>query len=192
MKTRYEHFEAIIAKHQPETIVEIGVHEGRRAVYMIAEALRWKPRVHYFGYDVFDTKDAAFQEAALNGKGMAKEAVARHGMDLAVKAHGGKLEWSFVVGDTRETLAGQNVRADLVFIDGDHRLDAIRLDYEAVKNSKVVVFDDYYLPDLKGKRPDVSLYGCNGVVDAIPDAIILPHGDPTKHGGFAHLAIIAR
>ncbi|MFO0271375.1 MAG: class I SAM-dependent methyltransferase [Gemmatimonadota bacterium] len=193
MTSRYDQFRDIIAAHKPTTIVEIGVHEGRRAVFMVREALRHVARVDYFGFDVFETLGPEFQEAALNGKGMAYEHVARDALTREERTHGAsRFGWTLTVGDTRTTLAARNVVADLVFIDGDHRLDAIRSDYEAVKGSRVVVFDDYYQPDARGAMPDVALYGANRVVDLIEGATILPVGDPTKHGGRAHLAVVVR
>jgi hypothetical protein len=190
--TRYDQFAGLIAQHKPTSIVEIGVHEGRRAVYLIREALRWQNVVAYTGYDVFETRDQAFQDAALNGKGMAYEATARTGLERLAASHPGRVFWNLVVGDTRETLAARNVVADLVFLDGDHRVDAIRSDYEAVKHSRVVVFDDYYQPDAKGRMPDISLHGANHIVDLIDGAVILDAADPTKHGGVAHMAVVVR
>lgn len=52
---------------------------------------------------------------------------------------------SLIQGTTEETLWGKSFQADLVFIDGDHRLESITKDFESLKNSKLIVLDDYYI-----------------------------------------------
>lgn len=189
MAKRYDQMIPIVRDLRPRTIVEIGVHKGIRASKLCAVAAAENP-VSYVGYDVFDMMDAQFQEDALNGKGAPSEAEARRRLD-GVR---GKFTWHFVIGDTRETLHGQTVVADFVFIDGDHRVDAIAGDYAAVAASRCVVFDDYYRPDKAGRMPDVALYGANATVDALAKAgrnvRILPVGDVCKHGGVSHLAVV--
>jgi hypothetical protein len=104
------------------------------------------------------------------------------------------LRFDLIVGDTRQTLHGCEHRADFAFIDGDHRVDAIRGDYAALASCLVVVFDDYYRTDTDGRCPDLDLYGANTVVDTLAadgaSVQILPQGDPCKHGGLSHLAVV--
>jgi len=38
---------------------------------------------------------------------------------------------------------------DMVFIDGGHKYETVMEDYERVKQSKVIFFDDYDIPDTK-------------------------------------------
>lgn len=183
MAKRYEQMLALIDEIKPKSIIEVGVHRGMRANQLCTQATRHND-VFYTGFDVFDTMDAEFQEAALNGKGMPSKDVA----DARLGRIAG-LGHMFVVGDTRETLHGKPRYADFAFIDGDHRVDAIRGDYEALKSCKIVVFDDYYIGD---DKPDTELYGANAVVDALPPerVEILPIGDKCKHGGYSHLAVV--
>jgi hypothetical protein len=183
MAKRYDQMLALIDEIKPTSIIEVGVHRGMRANQLCTQATRYGG-VEYLGFDVFDTMDAEFQEAALNGKGMPS-------MDVAA-GRLKRIDWlkfSFVVGDTRETLHSKPRMADFAFIDGDHRVDAIRGDYEALKSCTVVVFDDYYVGD---DKPDLALYGANAVVDALPTELveILPVGDKCKHGGYSHLAVV--
>jgi hypothetical protein len=189
MAKRYDQMLPLIAEHRPRRIVEVGVHRALRAMKLCQEALKYRDWVSYTGYDVFETMNPKFQEAALNGKGTALQAEAEGRLRTV---HG--LEWQLIVGDTRDTLHGTEVEADFAFIDGDHRVEAIAGDYTALRNVKVVVFDDYYLPDESGNTPDLSLYGANATVDAIKDAsvVILPTGDRCKHGGFSRLAVVIR
>lgn len=189
MAKRYDQMISLVQKIKPKTIVEVGVHRGMRASKLCRTALELNA-VKYTGYDVFETMGAEFQEAALNGKGEPTEAAARRRLDDIE----GKFSYQFVIGDTRDTLHGQDVKADFAFIDGDHRVDAIAGDYDALKNCKCVVFDDFYCLDAQGNLPDLSLYGANKTVDALiadgREVQILPVGDQCKHGGNSHLAVV--
>lgn len=189
MAKRYDQMLPLIAKYKPRRIVEVGVHRGMRAQRLCLEALDHRDWVSYVGYDVFDTVGNQFQEEALNGKGPPSQADAT----ARLRAVQG-LEFAFVVGDTRETLHGKPPEVDFAFIDGDHRLEAIRGDYAALQHANVVVFDDFYVADEDGKMPDIDQYGANRVVEGIKDAEvrILPIGDKCKHGGYSRLALVVR
>lgn len=189
MAKRYDQLIEIARKTQPRTIVEIGVHRAIRAVKMCAQV---EGPVHYVGYDVFETMGEAFQEAALNGKGEPTEAAARTRLD-DLKKQKPDFTYELIVGDTRDTLHGKAIEADLVFIDGDHRIDAIIGDYMAVADSKIVVLDDWYEPGSDGSIPDLKQFGAN-IIGSLYDGEIkvLPKGDVCKHGGVSHIAVIYR
>jgi hypothetical protein len=183
----------LIDKLKPHSVVEIGVHRALRAASVCERALRYGA-VLYHGYDVFETMDQAFQEAAMNGKGMPTQAEAGRRLQQLRSRHP-RFAWDFVVGDTRKTLHGKHVIADFVFIDGDHRVEAIEGDYAALAGSPCVVFDDYYVPDAAGKLPiDLERFGCNKTVDRLRaegrTVEILPAADPCKHGGMIKLAVV--
>jgi hypothetical protein len=196
MAKRYDQILKIVEKIRPKSVVEVGVHRAVRAVSICAEALVHSPEVEYVGYDVFETLGEAFQEEALNGKGMATEAAARDRLNSLARKSRRRFSYSIVIGDTRDTLHGTRVKADLAFIDGDHRVDAIVGDYAALDGCRVVIFDDYYRVDGEGNIPDLSLYGANAVVDELAaqgrKVEILPVGDKCKHGGLSHLAVVYR
>lgn len=189
MAKRYEQLYPLIDQVKPKKIVEIGVHRALRGAAMSRAALEHRKSVEYVGYDVFDQATPEFQQQALNGKGAPSEAMARE----RLRSIGG-LQFSFVVGDTRETLGGQKVKADFAFIDGDHRVDAVRSDYAALADCPCVVFDDYYRPGPDGRIPDLTKYGANAVVDELAvqgmRVEILPAADECKHGGYSHLAVV--
>lgn len=189
MAKRYDQLYPLIDKIKPAMIVEVGVHTALRGAAMCKKALEHRSSVEYVGYDVFDMASMDFQEQALNGKGAPNQEKARN----RLRAIGG-LTHSFVVGDTRDTLGGKTVEADFAFIDGDHRVEAIRIDYAALADCRCVVFDDYYRPGPDGTTPDLSRYGANTVVDELASAgrrvEILPDADICKHGGFSHLAVV--
>lgn len=186
MAKRYEQLLALIDEVKPRTIVEVGTHRAVRARLMVKRALRYQAQVTYIGYDVFETMDAAFHNAALNGKGIATTARA---IKILGQIEG--LEYSLIVGDTRRTLHGRAVTADFAFIDGDHRVDAVAGDFEALSQCPVVVFDDYFRPGGVGPVPDLELFGANKVVDALnPQLVeILPVTDECRDGGVSHLAV---
>ena len=191
MAKRYDQMLALIDTVKPRQIVEVGVHRAMRAAMLCRAALQYHP-VTYVGYDVFDTMGPAFQEAALNGKGEPTEREARRRLD----AVDGKFTYALVIGDTRDTLHPNSVLADFAFIDGDHRVEAIRGDYLALAETPCVVFDDYFMPDAQGNMPDTALYGANRIVDEAREAgrrvEILPAADACKCGGVSHLAVVWR
>jgi hypothetical protein len=199
MTTRYNQMLPLIDQIKPNVIVEVGVHRAKRAVQLCERALRaGSKNLLYEGFDVFETKDAKFQAAAMNGKGMPMKKDAEAALlKLAKRSLG--FRWRLHVGDTAETLAKPYAGpVDFAFIDGDHRVEAIERDYNALLHAKVIVFDDYYVPDPDGKMPiDLTKFGCNKLVDELREhygAIvqILPKADPCNAGGYIKLAVVTR
>ena len=78
-------------------------------------------------------------------------------------------EWfetiSFVNGTSQEAIPGIEGKFDLVLIDGDHTSDAVKKDWELVKEkfNMFVIFDDYHLPS-KDSGPGIQVAP---IVDAI-------------------------
>lgn len=193
MTNRYSQLINLVRDVQPSIIVEVGVHRAARAAAMINEALLHSKTVTYIGFDVFETKDEAFQKAAMNGKGTPTKASAEAVLN-AIKAKNKNFSYNLIVGDTRDTLHGIEIVSDFAFIDGDHRVEAIRKDYGSLKRSRCIVFDDYIIAGQAGECPDLTLYGANAVVDELKskgeDVFILPIADLCKHGGFAKMAVL--
>lgn len=193
MARRYDQLIDIVRDVRPRTIVEIGVHKGLRSSLMCREALKFQENIHYYGFDVFGTENPQFHEEALNGKGMPnKDQAIQRLNDI-----GPALQWGLIEGDTRKTLhlAGLKLSADLVFIDGDHRLEVIRGDYEAFKDAHCVVFDDYYAATIGGYCPvDLELHGCNGLIDDLVKqgrrVEKLAVADRCNHGAYAQLVAV--
>lgn len=163
---RYNQLADLVHEHQPVTIVEIGTHHGYRAWTMCMAALEHEPKVHYIGYDLFDQATPETNERELNGKGAGSSRKALEAMRHISAIHPGFV-FELHQGDTRNTLHGKNVVADFVFIDGGHSVETIRGDYDAVKGSKVIVFDDYYV-----SGADTAKFGCNEVVKDIPHKLL--------------------
>lgn len=163
---RYSQLEDLIHEHKPRSIIEIGTHHGNRAWNMCMAALEHNDKVYYIGFDLFSDATPETDAREMNGKGAGSASKAMEAMKLINVSHPG-FTFELHKGDTRKTLHGQALVADFVFLDGGHSVETIRGDYEAVKGSKVVVFDDFYLGGA-----DTTKYGCNEVVRHIPHELL--------------------
>ena len=193
MAKRYLQMLGLVAEAKPSIIVEVGVHKAIRAAMLCNEAMRHSKSVRYIGFDVFETMGEEFQKEALNGKGTPMESDARRMLNTVANTYL-SFGYELRVGDTRDTLHGTSVPADFAFIDGDHRVEAIRGDWLSLNGSKMVVFDDFYLPGFRGELPDLRKFGANTVVEEAREngwsVEILPTGDVCNHGAIAHLAVV--
>lgn len=172
---RYEYLTDIVNITKPETIIEIGVARGENAQRMIHAA---GFNVEYTGFDVFDNSDKEWHKLVGNGKGVLDEERIRSKLEPLCS------QVDLVKGFTQDTLWAQGYSADLVFIDGDHRSSMIIGDHKAVKDSKVIVFDDYYMAANGDFSPPD--FGCNIIVDELDWKIITP---PTQKLKDVRLAI---
>jgi uncharacterized Rossmann fold enzyme/predicted O-methyltransferase YrrM len=169
---RYRQFTDIIEVIRPKTIIEIGTNTGKRAEDLCREALKYRSAVHYIGYDLFEDANPVTNAAEKNKKRPASE---RAVSELLSSIPG--VTFELVKGNTRTTLHGTEMVADLVFIDGGHSVETIAGDYDAVKQSSCIVFDDYYT-----SGEDTKKFGCNEVVKHLPHEL-LPRED--SHGGLS-------
>lgn len=204
--SRYDVIFDLIDEVKPRTIVEIGVARAVRAKEMSARALRYHPDFHYTGYDVFDSVGEfnspgarEFHQQVHNHKRVESRRWCLRKLQNMTEGKYGpaypRFTFRLIEGRTQDTLHGKNVSADLVFIDGDHRLETIRKDYAAVKNSRLVIFDDYFIADERG-CPDVSKFGCNGILDDLDPAHVHWEwgrpADPCADMGKSQLLIVWR
>lgn len=80
-------------------------------------------------------------------------------------------EWfdmiNFASGYSQEYLSSNKEKYDFIYIDGDHRYEAVKEDWELCKDryNKVLLFDDY-IP-LKDNAPDEIQ--CSTLIDSIQD-----------------------
>lgn len=185
---RYAQLDGVIAIVKPQSIVEVGTWNGDRAIQMATEALKHQKKVDYLGFDLFENASRETDDRELN----VKAHFSLEEVDAKLKAFaGGNPGFSYALtkGDTRDTLGNHTVKADLVFLDGGHSIETIRNDFEAVKTSKVVVLDDFYVQDETG-CPDIDKFGCNQIVSKLPH-LILPLSDGVRGGGRVAMAVIA-
>ena len=160
---RYEYLIEIIEYLEPKSIIEIGVAEGKNAEEMLRKTGNG---TKYTGYDVFDFTDKIFHNLVGNGKMVLSEE------EIFSKLSTLSADVTLHKGMTQDTLWPKGDKADLVWLDGDHRIEAIRKDFEAVKKSRVIVLDDYYIED--NQQWSIDKYGCNELVKSLQDVIITP------------------
>lgn len=168
--SRYDQLIAICGINRPQKIVEVGTWNGDRAIQMIHAA----GAKEYVGYDLFEeaTDETDAEESNV------KPHFAMDEVGHKIKAACPDCEVTLIGGNTRETLHGKEVVADLAFIDGGHSAETVLGDWEALKGSKIVVLDDYY----EGREG-----GCNFLVD---DAFeVMPLKDPVQGGGSVKMAV---
>lgn len=139
---------SLIKQYSLKTYLEIGFGRGYSAI-CAAKAM------HDLGVDgtVF-TVDINFDEKQMN---LLKNVMPGEWLSRIVA----------IKGDSREVLPEVFARQpsfDMVYIDGDHRADAVRSDWESVKDrwSAFCLFDDYHLPTKK--EADIE---CARVIDSI-------------------------
>lgn len=178
---RYEKLLQLIDIFQPQTLLEVGTWNGDNAVRMIAVAKRHHSDITYIGYDLFEEATPESDKEEFNVKPHHTH------RDVSAKLENTGAVISLIRGNTNETLKDASV--DFVFIDGGHSLETIANDYQKLKKSDVVVFDDYYTPDENGEMPDISKVGCNRVVEELPHAVI-ECTDRVVGGGYVNLAVV--
>lgn len=162
IKSRYGYIFRLIEELKPKSIIEIGVAKGKTAKLMLDTAPK---DTTYTGYDVFDFSDQEFHKMVGNGKRVHSVSQVKQ----RLKEHASRVE--LIKGVTQETLWKNPKSADLVFIDGDHRVESIIGDFKSVSGSKVVVFDDYYINDIHGGF-DRKNFGCYSIVKDMKNVLI--------------------
>lgn len=149
MKVRLlDPFYKIFDHYKPSTICEIGTHHGKSAVQFVDYCLKYNPKLQYVGYDVFDAvkNDKEFHQKEINGKGAGKLSTAKNNLKHRQREHK-KFKFSLHQGFTQDTL--NDCVFDFVYIDGGHSYETVKHDYEKLKSSKVIVFDDYQTDGVK-------------------------------------------
>lgn len=139
----------IIGNDYPENIGEIGTHRGSTASQLIHHLCPKVSMLKYTGYDVFDfaLNNVEFNNQERNGKnGAALEETSRKLNKL--KKRYNNLDITLHQGFTTNTLISPQ-SFDFVYIDGGHSYETVKHDYSMVKESKLIVFDDYKIPGVQ-------------------------------------------
>jgi hypothetical protein len=144
-------FKPLIEKYKPKTFCEIGCHEGLTLKSLTPLVKELGYNIDYFGYDAFEIaerptfeypKNPITGEMEHNGKESASYQVIKERCDKYVKNE--LLEsYELIRGWTHDTLIGPLI-FDMVYIDGGHSYSTVKWDYEHVKDSKIIIFDDTY------------------------------------------------
>lgn len=193
MINRYGHLIGLVRHYRPATIVEVGTWDGRRAIEMASAALAYRA-VAYTGFDLFEDATPETGRRELNVKPAARLEDVQARLLAFQQRHPG-FGFALVKGDSRTTLP--ELVVDFAFIDGGHSVATVASDYERLKRSDVVVLDDFYLPDVDGRIPDVTRFGCNRLLDQLRNETrrriqVLPAADPVRGGGLVSMVAITR
>lgn len=136
--------------------------------------LRACPGAEYTGYDVFDSMNRDFHTMVYNGK----RVTSKQQIEMLISPHTDR--YSLHQGMTQHTLWNNPICADFVFVDGDHRVSAIQSDFDAVKSSKIVALDDFYLESHEA-YPRIDQIGCNTLVQQLGNCVLTPDvSDPKE------------
>ncbi len=154
-------FKPLLEKYKPKTFCEIGCHEGLtlKSLTPLSKELGYK--INYIGYDAFELaerptfeypKNPITGEMEHNGKESASYEKIKSRCDKYVKND--LLEsYDLIKGWTHDVLKGP-LYFDMVYIDGGHSYSTVKWDYEQVKDSKIIIFDDTY----ENKFPGVAKF----------------------------------
>ncbi len=144
-------FKPLIEEHKPRTFCEIGCHEGLTLKSLIPLSKELKYKIDYVGYDAFELADRPTFEYPKNPitgemEHNGKESASYDKINERCKKY---LEndllnsYDLIKGWTHDVLKGP-LYFDMVYIDGGHSYSTVKWDYEQVKNSKIIIFDDTY------------------------------------------------
>lgn len=151
MKDRYfEPYKVVFDHYKPKTICEIGTHNGRSAVQFCKAALKHNRDVTYTGYDLFDLATDETHKEEHNGKGTGNMERATGYLTDIRDVHP-TFKFTLNKGFTQDTLT--SAAYDFVYVDGGHSYESVMFDYNKVKESKVIFFDDY---QIKGVREAID------------------------------------
>ena len=146
----FKKFQEVMDEVQPCSIAEIGTHDGRTAIQMANYALHISDKnIRYTGYDAFDTISSSESlNGEINGKGLGSKNEAIRWLNKVKKRNPGRFEYELIEGYTSTTLTSP-VSFDFIYIDGGHSYETVKHDYSMVKDSKAIIFDDWYIPEVE-------------------------------------------
>lgn len=137
----------MVDRFQPKIIIETGTHRGRSGIFMVQRALQYNQDVFYHGFDLFEMATVETDKIEINGKGSGSYDLALGRFNKLKSKHPG-FDFRLYRGFTTDTFTTP-IQADLAYIDGGHSTHTVLHDYSMVKESKVVVFDDFHMDSVK-------------------------------------------
>lgn len=189
---RYSQIIDVINETKPKSILEVGTWTGQRAVQMCQAALVHNTNISYLGFDLFEEATPETDAKELNVKAHTIKDAVKHN----ILEYCPSVEVSLVRGNTNDTLKGFKGQYDFAFIDGGHSVETIQNDGENTNHIPVRLFDDYYIPDDKGRCPDLKQFGCNQFIDSLDksqfEITILPAADKIRGGGLTQIVKVVR
>lgn len=149
------YFYKIFDLYLPQNICEIGTHNGQSAFQFVDYLWPRVKRLHYTGYDLFEAADETLTKLEHNGKGPGSYKLAFRGLEKRKEKYGKRFSFELISGNTTQTLTTSKT-FDFVYIDGGHSYDTVMHDYSMVKDSNVIVFDDYQIDAVKAAIEDIK------------------------------------
>lgn len=151
----------IIGDAECSFIGEIGTHKGSTAKQFIQLLAPRVKHLTYYGYDVFDGDNPNREMHKLERNAKAPQTIKTTTANLnKIKKTHQNFDFVLHKGFTTETLS-QPIEFDFVYIDGGHSYDTVKHDYNMVKNSKLIVFDDYKIPGVNQNIAEIKEEGIN-------------------------------
>jgi|TARA_R110000851_G_scaffold18069_2_gene57053 hypothetical protein len=138
----FDVMKGIIGDAKCEFIGEIGTHKGSTAKQFIALLAPRVKHLTYYGYDIFDggKSDAVFHKNERNGKAPVALYQAESTLQKTKKLYR-NITHKLHKGLTTDTMTP--TKFDFVYIDGGHSYETVKHDYSMVKDSTLIVFDDF-------------------------------------------------
>lgn len=143
----FEDFKRVFDRYLPENIAEIGTHNAASACQFVDYLIPRVPRLFYTGYDMFDAAVTELSGDEGNGKGPGYYQDSFNKLQQRRAVHG-NFDFELVVGETTQSFT-QPRTFDFVYIDGGHSYPTVRHDYNMVRGSRVIVFDDVQLSGVR-------------------------------------------
>jgi predicted O-methyltransferase YrrM len=150
-----QHFYKIFDMYLPQNICEIGTHNGQSAFQFVDYLWPKVHRLHYTGYDLFEEATTELTKLEHNGKGPGAYDNAFRGLNKRHQKYGKRFTFDLIKGNTKQTLTVPK-QFDFVYIDGGHSYDTVMHDYSMVKDSTVIVFDDYQISEVAKAVNDIK------------------------------------
>lgn len=114
---------------------------------MVLQALQHHADVEFHGFDLFETATTETDAREINGKGHGSYDKA-HNRFLGIQKQNPEFRFHLYSGFTTDTFV-EPIRADLAYIDGGHSTATVLHDFNMVRDSSVIVFDDYQMASVK-------------------------------------------
>ena len=209
--TRYFDLCRIVQHYKRKNLLEIGTWNGETACAMIQAAFNESDVVHYTGVDLFEDATDDTDKREFNIKKhytMTSVNLRLQALAEEYKNQNKELTFYLMKGDSKERLKVlndkakcnvHNIHPDFVFIDGGHSKETVLSDYEFCKDLPVVVMDDYYTEDEKGKLPERKFHGVNHIFSELLGGtkrvgnqrrLIVGSNDRVAGGGIVNLAVV--
>lgn len=159
----------IIGDSKPQFIGEIGTHKGSTAAQLIKHLAPQVEQLTYYGYDLFDgdNPDRETHKKERNAKAPATLQMATMSLKK-LQRNFSNIEYKLFKGFTNETLTAPIV-FDFVYIDGGHSYETVKYDYSMVKDSKIIIFDDYKIPGVNQNIQEIIDQGLNVEIVRTPN-----------------------